>query len=97
MVNTHGLRMLDLRKVSSDTKNLTGYYSGLYYQINYDKETGEVFDDYHCSLGQNWWTQYENENVVNCGNISSPATMQTIADMVWRKVQCAKELQSISV
>ena len=97
MVNTHGLMMTGLRKVAGETKDLSGYYSGQYLQLNYDISTGDVFTDYHCSLGQNWWTQYNDEAVINCRNISNPATMQDIADMIWEKVSWLRELQSISV
>lgn len=85
-VNTHGLKMTGLRKACSESKILDGYYSGKYIQINYDKLTGEVFSDYHYSLGQNSWTEYHDPNVINCGNICNPMTMQGIADLIANRV-----------
>ena len=95
MVNTYGLKMTDLRKAAGETKDLPGYYSGQYLQVNYDINIGEVFTDYHCSLGQNWWTQYDDDNIINCGNISDPSTMQDIADRVQETMLWKKELQSM--
>jgi len=81
-VNTHGLKMIGLKKAAGETKGLTNYYSGHYVQISYDKVTGEIISDYHYSLGQNWWTQYHDSNVITIGNASSPLTMQAIADWI---------------
>ena len=85
-VNTHGLKMTGLRKAAGETKGLTDYYSGHYVQVNYDKATGEVFTNYHYSLGQNSWSEYHDPDVIVCGNVSSPMTMQRIADMIRRNV-----------
>lgn len=82
MINKHGLKMNGLKKASSETKNLNGYYSGRYIQISYDKSTGEVLTDFHCSIGQNSWTEYHDPNIVRICNASDPMTMQQIADLV---------------
>ena len=82
--------MMGLRKASGESKDLKGYYSGHYYQVNYDVHAGEVFADYHYSLVPNCWTQYRDEDIINCGNISSPKTMQEVANIVWKKVQYMK-------
>lgn len=83
--NTHGLTIKGLRKIAGETKDLRGYYSGQYLQLNYDPDTGEAWTDFHVSFGQNSWTRYR-DNTVVVGNISSPMTMQEIADMIARKV-----------
>lgn len=85
-INLHGMKMTGIKKASSETKGLRGYYSGEYVQLNYDKATGAVWCDYFYSLGQNSWNAYNDENVINCGNISEPATMQDIADAVYMAV-----------
>lgn len=33
------LKLKGLKKLSSETKNLSGYYSGKYIQVNYDPKT----------------------------------------------------------
>lgn len=81
-INTHGYSIKGLKKVAGETKSLTGYYSGHYLQLNYDKSTGELITNYHCSFGQNSWTVYHDENIVRIGNLSRPYTMQEIADLI---------------
>lgn len=83
MLNKHGLKMCGLKRVAADSKSLNGYYSGRYLQLNYDKSTGEVFTNFHYNLGQNSWSVYHDPNVVVIGNISSPHTMQQIADLIF--------------
>ena len=82
MVDKHGLKMVGLSKLSGETKQLTRLNSSEYYQVNYNVETGEVWGDYLCSLGQNSWEKYHDGNIINCGNVSKPTSMQDIADMV---------------
>lgn len=82
MLNTYGLKMAGLKKVSSETKGLRGYYSGEYCEVFYDISTGEVWSEYQYSLGQNTWTVYDNPDVIKVGNVSAPKTMQELADMV---------------
>lgn len=86
-INTHGLKMHGLRKACSKSKNLTGYYGGQYVQISYDTADGDVLSDYHVSLGQNSWTKYHDPSVIRVCNVSEPATMQQIADMIYSAVQ----------
>lgn len=86
-VNTHGLKMHGLRNACSESKDLTGYYSGRYVQISYDTRSGEILTDYHVSLGQNSWTQYHDASIIRVCNLSDPATMQQIADMVYSAMQ----------
>ena len=70
------LKLKGLKKLSSETKNLSGYYSGKYIQVNYDPKTNEIWGDYHYSLGHNTWTVYHDENIINCGNVYEPCTMK---------------------
>lgn len=81
-INTYGKKMNGIRKASGETKGLTGYYSGHYVQISYDKVTGDVLTNYHYSLGQNSWSEYNDPNVITIGNYSEPMTMQAIADEI---------------
>lgn len=80
--NTHGLVMKGLRNACSETKGLTGYYSGHYVQISYDTSDGEILTDYHYSLGQNSWSQYHSKSIITIRNASKPMTMQEIADEI---------------
>jgi hypothetical protein len=88
-INKHGLPMKGLRKASGETKGLRGYYSGGYVQMSYDRVSGEIFANYHFSLGQNLWSVYPDSNIINCGNFSEPATMQEIADRIAEMVAFA--------
>ena len=84
-VNTHGLKIVGLRKASGNTENY-GYYSGLYQEIFYDKATGEVWTIMQISLGQNSWTVYHDPEVVKICNASNHMTMQEIADAIYNAV-----------
>ena len=44
-----------------------GSYSNTYVQINLDKDTGEIWGDFHCSIGRNSWTEYHEDNIVSLG------------------------------
>lgn len=76
------LKIKGLKKLASESKQLSGYYSGHYMQVNYNISTGEVWGDYFYSLGQNMWTEYNDKNVIICGNISEPTTMKEIRMMI---------------
>lgn len=73
------MKLTGIRKVCSDSKHLG---ANCYLQVNVDLTTGEVWSNYHCSIGQNWWTNYASEDIINCGNISRPTKMQEIRQMV---------------
>ena len=89
-VDTHGLKMIGLRSACSETKYLPGDYSGHYVQISYDISSGEILTNYHVSLGENSWTQYNDQSVSTVCNVSRPKTMQEIADLVSSAVQDSK-------
>lgn len=76
------IKLKGLKKLCSDTKNLSGYYSGEYLQINYEITTGEVWGNYHYSLGQNSWSEYHDKNIINCGNVSNPHTMKELVEII---------------
>lgn len=83
----HGMTMKGLRKAAGATKGLTGYYSGHYVQISFDRGVGEVLISEHCSFGQNSWTQYHDPEVITVCNASAPMTMQEIADRIAETVR----------
>lgn len=82
MLNTYNIKMAGLKKASGDTKGLSGYYSGEYAELFFDRATGEVWTNYQYSLGQNSWTEYDKKDVVKVCNLSEPTTMQQIADLI---------------
>lgn len=82
MLNTYNIKMTGLKKASSDTKGLSGYYSGEYAELFFDRATGEAWTVYQYSLGQNSWTEYDKKDVVKVCNLSEPTTMQQIADLI---------------
>lgn len=81
-LNTHGYKMTGLRSVCSLTKGLRGYYSDQYVELFYDRATGEVWGNFQVSLGHNWYTVYDNADVIKCGNLCDSMTMQQIADVI---------------
>lgn len=84
-IDTHGLKMIGLRKASGYTENYPAA-SGKYVQISYDTETGEILVSYHVSLGQNSWKEYNNVNVILVCFTRHHLSMQTIADLIAAKV-----------
>lgn len=85
-INTHGLKIKGLRKASGATTNY-GAYSPEYIEIFYDRNSGEVWTVYQCSLGQNNWTVYDDENVIKVCNTSRHMTMQEIADAIHQRME----------
>ena len=79
--------MKGLKKTAGETKGLKGYYSGEYLEIFYDKEKKEVWGKYHYSLGQNSWTEYQDENIIKICTTSEPMTMKEIEEQIKEKVK----------
>ena len=84
-INTYGLKIKGLKKVSGNTLNY-GYYSGFYNEVFYDRATGEVWTVFQYSLGQNTWTKYHDPNVIKICNASNHMTMQEIADCIYDRI-----------
>ena len=81
-VNTYGYKMVGLKAASGESKGLRGYYSGEYVELFYSPADGTVWTKYQYSLGQNSWTVYDDPDVIKICNISQPATMQQLADLI---------------
>ena len=84
-INTHGIPMHGLRKASGETKGLRPN-SCEYVQISYDRGDGSILTDYHCSIGQNSWTQYHDASIITVCNASRAMTMQQIADCIHERL-----------
>lgn len=80
------LKIKGIKAIAGASKDLRGYYSGRYLQVNYNRSTGETWYNEHVSLGQNSWTQYEDGDIINCGTISEPVTMAQLREMIERAV-----------
>lgn len=76
------MKYTGIKAAAGATKNLNGYYSGEYVELFVDKSSGKVWIVYQYSIGQNTWTHYDDNNIIKCGNISSPATMSEIKEMI---------------
>lgn len=105
-LNKHGLKITGIKKAVSELKaNLpksNTYYSGIYMQVNYNVETGEVVTAYHYSLGHNSWTEYHDKNFILIGNYLKPLTMQrfcndiaeTVNDLQIQAIACGYDNKS---
>lgn len=82
MLNTYGLKMTNLIKVSRETINSSRGYS----QIDYDKATGELLEAYHSGTPAESWTEYHDANVIRVCNTTRHMTPQQLADAVYRAV-----------
>lgn len=85
-INTHGLKMVGLKKASGNTRNY-GYYSDKYDEIFYNRSSGEVWTVFQCSLGRNSWTEYHDPDVIKICNASDHMTMQEIADAIAETIE----------
>lgn len=80
------MKLTGIKNVVTEAKNNLGK-NNLYLQINVDKSTGRVWSDLHCSIGQNSWNVYKDEDILTVGNISNQnVTMAEIKSMVERKI-----------
>ena len=86
-IDTHGLKMIGLRKASGCTKHFP-CGSGQYFQISYDTATGEVLTTFH--LDNNSWTEYDDENIILICHTQHHLSIQTLADMIASKVSYNK-------
>ena len=83
--------MNGLREAFDETKDLTGYDSGQYVQISYNRKTGDILTYCHYSLGHNDWIMYRDPNIVTVCTASNPMPMQEIADAIYETVEMAKK------
>lgn len=73
----------DLRTVAEETKDKRlGRFSAEYYQLSYDPRTGELWTDFHCSLGGNEHTVYHDEAIIPCGNLRRRYTEAELRELV---------------
>ena len=82
-VDTHGLKIVGLRKASSTTYNRK-WRDQSHDEIFYNKETGEVWALYQYGLNTR---VYADENVIKIGNAWKHLTMQEIADMISETIE----------
>lgn len=79
MINKHGRKMNGLKAAAGKTKGLQPR-RWPYVQISYDRRTGDVITDVHCTLNE--WTQYHSPDVVTVAKVKTYCTMQEIANLV---------------
>lgn len=89
------IKIKGIKKIAGESKNLQGYYSGQYLQLNYDTKTGEAWTNHHTSFGQNSWTEYDGNSIINCGNICEPITMEEIREMIIEKLEMKNRMEQI--
>ena len=85
-LNKYGLKITGLKKLAGELQATlpkhNDWYSGKYFQINLNTETGEVWGDFFYSLGKNSWSEYHDENIIVIGRTYKPLTMQGIIDKI---------------
>ena len=88
-VNTHGLKMVGLKKVAGESRCLPDDGLG-WLQVNYDKYTGKVWSDFFYGLND-WWTEYHDEDIVFICKVRGKITMQELADEIYNYLNYLKE------
>lgn len=86
-VYTHGLKMYGLKKASGKTYDTP---EGLYVEIFYNKDTGEVWGVEQQSGS---WSKYRDENIVRVCGTNRHMTMQEIADEIPDTLFLGEELK----
>ena len=76
------MKITGLKKIAGESKTLSGFYSGEYLQINYNKKTGETWSDHFVDLGHSWKTTYHDPDIIHCGVIYEHVTMKDIREKI---------------
>ena len=71
-----------IEKVVEESKDLRGYESGFYLQLNYNPETGDIWTDEIVDYGHNSCVRYDNPNILHCGDICNPISAQEIMEIL---------------
>lgn len=82
-INTHGLKMNDLIEESRKLKDLD---SGMYYELFYDLDDGDVWTVFQSSLGYNSFTRYHSDSIIKVGDIDYEMSAQEAADAIYYAV-----------
>ena len=82
-----------LKKIAGETKNLKGAYSPEYIEVFYDVNTHKAWSEYHYSIGKNEWTEYYDNNILNCGTISEPMNQKEIEEIIENEIMMTNELR----
>lgn len=77
-INTHGIKMIGLRKAAHTTKGLTPY-GDVRTQISYDRDTGDIYTTEHTGDS---WSQYCDPAVITVCFTRQHLTQQQIADRI---------------
>ena len=75
-----------LKKIAGETKNLKAEYIEVFYDVN----THEAWSKYHYSIGKNEWTEYSDNNILNCGTISEPMNQKEIKEIIENEIMMTK-------
>lgn len=91
-IDTHGLKMIGLRKASGFTENFN-FASGQYVQVNYNKATGEVLTTSHISRSDNSHKEYDDENIILVCFTRHHIKMQMLASLIAARVAIETDKQ----
>jgi hypothetical protein len=71
-----------IKKAVSEIREIAFNTRGIYYEVFYDKAKDEVFTNIQVSLGKNWWSTYDDENIVKVGNFDTDITMAGLKERI---------------
>lgn len=96
-IETYGIAidLKDLRETAKATTNY-GDFSPAYDEVFYDRRTGELWSDYHYSLGQNEWTEYHSADIICIGKFVHHVTQQELMDCIKDKLDRIAEVEAFN-
>lgn len=89
VVDTHGLKMINLRKVAGLVSGVSRW-SQYRVQIGWDPSDGRIiFEEF---VGDNSWVVWS-DGVIGCGTLVPGMTQQQIADQIYDSVRAFYEVE----
>lgn len=90
-IDMHGLKMQNLNMAAKNTTNLDPF-SGRYYEILYNRETGFIDVAEHVSYGS--YTEILDKEIIFVCSTTEHLTMQALADKIYASVKRAEKREA---
>ena len=79
-VNTYGLKIVGLKEAVAEMPGSN--WQGEYLEVFYDTETGNVITHFQVSIGENSWTEYNNNpEIIKIGNYTKRTAQELATDI----------------